>query len=128
MREEMNKYLEMLGEDEEAQKKLMALDKNDKSGAITTSIEIAKGYGIELIKEDFENEVVELDEDELEAVSGGATACACLGAGGGASGDGYYGCCGCVIGGAGQFYKDEKHRHLVGFCRCPGVGGGGASE
>ena len=38
----MNKYLEMLGGDEEAQKKLMALDKNDKSGAITTSIDATK--------------------------------------------------------------------------------------
>ena len=127
MREEMNKYLEMLGEDEEAQKKLKSLNEDDKEGVITASIEIAKSSGINLVKEDFNLETSELDENELEAVSGGATACACLGAGAGASGDGFYGGCGCVIGGGGQFYYDKKHKKLAGFCRCPGVGGGGAS-
>ena len=127
MREEMNKYLEMLGEDEEAQKKLKSLNEDDKEGVITASVEIAIGYGINLVKEDFNLETSELDENELEAVSGGATACACLGAGAGASGDGFYGGCGCVIGGAGEFYYDKKHKKKAGFCRCPGVGGGGAS-
>ena len=127
MREEMNKYLEMLGEDEEAQKKLKSLNEDDKEGVITASIEIAKSYGINLVKEDFNLETSELDENELEAVSGGATACACLGAGAGASGDGFYGGCGCVFGGGGEFYYDKKHKKKAGFCRCPGVGGGGAS-
>ena len=126
MREEMNKYLELLGADEEAQKKIRELNKDDKEGGITASIEIAKSYGIELVKEDFDQETSELDEDELKAVSGGLTMCVCPGAGAGASGDGYYGGCGCCVGGAGEFYKDKKHKEKAGFCRCIFAGGGGA--
>ena len=126
MREEMNKYLEMLGEDEEAQNKLRDFNTDDQESVITASIEIAKGYGIELVREDFDLETSELDEDELKAVSGGLTMCVCPGAGAGASGDGYYGGCGCCVGGAGQFYRDKKHKEKAGFCRCIFVGGGGA--
>lgn len=126
MREEMNKYLELLGTDEEAQHKLRELNKDDEESVITASIEIAKGYGIELLKEDFDQETSELDEEELKAVSGGMTMCVCPGAGAGASGDGYYGGCGCAVGGAGKFWKDKKHKKSVGVCRCIFVGGGGA--
>lgn len=127
MREELKKYLEMLGGDEAAQEKLKSLDKDDTKGAIAASIEIAKGYGIDLVQEDFEEKARELEEDELQAVAGGATACACAGAGYGTSGDGYYGSCYCAVGGAGDFYESSKKKRTKGFCRCFFGGGGGAS-
>lgn len=126
MREEMKKYLECLSGDEEAKEKLKTFHENDREGAITANIEIAKGYGINLVKEDFEEEVRALDADELDSVVGGVTACACVAAGFGTSGDNYHGFCACAIGGGGEFYTDETKKYKAGFCRCPAVGGGGA--
>lgn len=126
MTEQMEKFLEKLGDDEEAKNKLKELDADDRDACITGTIEIAKGMGFELVRNDFEQEEVsELDEDELSAVAGGATACACAVAGAGASGDGLYGGCGCAMGGAGNFYYDVKHKNIAGFCRCVLAGGGG---
>lgn len=98
MTENMKKFLEEVSKQEVLAKKIDTVQTKEEI------IEVAKGLGVTLTEEDFEeNSGVRLSEEELEAVSGGSM---CLLAGGSPSG------CGCFVVGV------AWHGDLI----CVGVG------
>lgn len=107
MTENMKKFLEAVSKSEELTAKVGGMGKEE-------LIALAKELGIELTEDDFVQKI-ELDDDELEAVSGGWKKCTCVGAGGGkADEDGK--ACACVAGGGGETRDGE--------CRCWCIVGG----
>ena len=103
MTENMKKFLEAVSKNEELTKKINTMTKED-------LLALAKELGIELTEADFAESADELNEDELDAVAGGA-ACGCV-LGGGGKGGGKWDneVCVCVTGGGGQTGD--------GTCRC----------
>ena len=70
MNENMKKFLEEAGKNEELKAKLAAL--TDKDTAVEKAIEIAKEYGFTLTAENFQPaDGAELSLDELDSVAGG---------------------------------------------------------
>ena len=68
----------------------------------------------------------QLDEDEVEAVTGGGE-CACF-LGGGGPGDELNKTCVCVAGGGGEYSdKAVEHGYSRARCACPAIGGGVAA-
>ena len=109
MSENLKKFLDLLGSDKELEAKALACNELGEEKGRLALIELAKECGIELTLADFEEEAEpasrELDDDELDAVAGGAVACLC-GAGGGGGG------------------RDANDGKVFG-CACVGYGQGG---
>ena len=74
MSENMKKFLEMVSKDENLKQKAMAFNDMETEKAIQAGIALAKELGIELTEADFvkKESSNELNDDELDAVSGGA--------------------------------------------------------
>jgi len=86
------------------------------------TIDIAAGYGITLIADDF---IAELPDEQLKNVAGGGNGfCGCAmggyGGGLGANGEGW---CTCAVAGVG---RDGTRDNAGSWCLCPFVGGGGS--
>ena len=68
-------FLAEASRNEELKAKLLKIDRSDMKTAIPQAIELAKGYGFELVEEDLtmDQASVEgvMDDDELNAVAGG---------------------------------------------------------
>lgn len=109
MSENLKKFLDLLGSDKELEAKALACNELGEEKGRLALIELAKECGIELTAADLEKQVEpasrELDDDELDAVAGGAMACLC-GAGGGGTG------------------IDDNDGKVIG-CACVGYGQGG---
>ena len=109
MSENLKKFLDLLGSDKELEAKALACNELGEEKGRLALIELAKECGIELTAADLEKQAEpasrELDDDELDAVAGGAMACLC-GAGGAGAG------------------IDDNDGKVIG-CACVGYGQGG---
>ena len=114
MTENLKKFLEAVSRNNELHDKFSNATKEN-------LLEMAKELGIELTEADLEKPAVqELNEQELDAVAGGAR-CFCFLGGGGKAGGAYQNeICACVLGGTG----DNVH----GGCRCCCVYAGNGAE
>lgn len=111
MTENMKKFLEAVSKNEELTKKINAMTKEE-------LLVLAKELGIELTEADFAEPAGELNDDELDAVAGGAECVCVLGGGGEAGGKWNNRVCACVAAGAG-LDRDGKGR-----CGCSAAGWG----
>ena len=126
MSENLKKFLDLLGSDKELEAKALACNELGEEKGRLALIELAKECGIELTAADLEKQAEpasrELDDDELDAVAGGAVACLC-GAGGGGGGrdanDGKVFGCACVGYGQGG---DGRASDCNCLCMIVGVG------
>jgi len=121
MANNINKFLEELSKNDELREKLISLNKEfpNKEENERKLVELAKKYGFELEAGDFANsEKTELDDSELEAVSGGSLIyknanhyrssdciCAMFGAG---TADDEQKTCFCAVGGTGELTEIGK--------------------
>ena len=126
MTENMKKYLELISNDEEAQKKLNKQAAESIQEAKEKIIADAAVKGITLTEEDFADtaDTDELSEDELDAVAGGKK-CYCAVGGGGESSYETQNVCGCVVGGVGRYKPDWSD---VTFDRCICIVGGSGRD
>ena len=108
MTDNLKKLLELVSQNEELQKKLQGLNKDE-------FIAAAKDLGIELTEADLEQNA-EISDDELDAVAGGST-CVCIFGGGGKRSENDKVCV-CVTGGWG----DTTDRRERCFCAFGGAG------
>lgn len=107
MTENMKRFLEAVSKDEELTAKVGTL-------GMAELIALAKELGIELTEADFAKPTGELDDDELDAVSGGGdVSCACA-MGGGGTKDSNDKTCACVLAGGG-YSKQGGERCVCGF-------------
>lgn len=107
MTENMKKFLEAVSKNEELTAKVGTLGMEE-------LIALAKELGIELTEADFAKPTGELDDDELDAVSGGGdVSCACA-MGGGGTKDSNDKTCACVLAGGG-YSKQGGERCVCGF-------------
>jgi len=125
MSENMKKFLELVSKDEALKQKVLACNDMEPADAVRTSIALAKEAGIELTEDDFAQKRTdgELNDDELDAVTGGTDGiCACGFAGGGGGVDAedknVYGCA-CVMYGQGGDGRPEDMN-----CQCIAAGVG----
>lgn len=108
MTDNLKNFLMKISEDPE----LTAKVNQEKDESVL--IAIAKELGFELTKEDFENQVEELGDDDLDAVAGGGdVSCACA-MGGGGTKDSNDKTCACVLAGAG-YSTSGRERCVCGF-------------
>ena len=132
MSENLKKFLDLLGSDKELEAKALACNELGEEKGRLALIELAKECGIELTAADLEKQAEpasrELDDDELDAVAGGAATgdesgfcyCPLAGDGGGEdSNDGNVFGCACVIYGQGG---DGRASDVN--CLCIAVGAG----
>ena len=110
MTENMKKFLEAVSKNKELCEKASKLDKD----ALTA---LAKELGIGLTEADFA-QAEELNDDDLETVTGGQT-CGCALIGGGVANTNAEESCACVAGGGGEISDLAG-----GGCRCACVAGG----
>ena len=133
MSENLKKFLDLIGSDKELEAKALACNELGEEKGREAMLALAKECGIELTAADFEKKAEpasgELDDDELDAVAGGAGGeeghCYCVLAGGGGGkdcNDGNTFGCACV--GYGQ---GGDGRASDANCRCV-VGGAGADD
>ena len=108
MTENMKKFLEAVSKNEELVAKIGAMGKDE-------LITLAKELGLELTDADLTKPAAqELDDDELDTVSGGSdVSCACA-MGGGGTKDANDKTCACVLAGVG-YETDGSERCLCGF-------------
>ena len=119
MTEKLKTFLKKVNGDEAFFKKMEALQaETDRETVIEKTIEIAKEAGFALSPADFEAGDGEMDDGEMQAVSGGWTKCVCV-AGGGGTADKDGGTCACVVAGVGM-RKDNNNAR----CGCPLIGYG----
>ena len=126
MSENLKKFLDLLGSDKELEAKALACNELGEEKGREAMLALAKECGIELTAADLEKQEEpasrELDDDELDAVAGGAMACLC-GAGGGGTGiddnDGKVIGCACVAYGQGG---DGRASDCNCLCMIVGVG------
>ena len=124
MTENLKVFLKKVNGDEAFFKKMEALQaETDRETVIEKTIEIAKEAGIALTPADFEADDGEMDDAEMQAVSGGWKVCMCV-AGGGGKEDAQGNVCACVIAGGG-FRKDNGESRC--FCLLAGDGYDGSS-
>ena len=134
MSENLKKFLELLANDKELEAKALACNELGEEKGKVALMALAKENGIELTEADLEKKAEptsgELDDDELDAVSGGAATgnergfCLCPAAGGGGgkdADDGNTFGCACVIYGQGG---DGRRKDIN--CNC--IFGGTGSE
>lgn len=109
MSENLQKFLEIVSENEELRDKLNAVTQK------SAVIEIAKEAGYELTEDDFGPSVSEVSDEELDDVVGGSKGkvCACMVGGGGKAGSGGK-TCACVAYGQGD-HQDGRIRCLCSF-------------
>ncbi len=126
MSENLKKFLELVSKDENLKQKMLAFNDMEPADAISAGIALAKELGIELSEADFakEESCGELNDDELDAVSGGSTDgfCVCAFAGGGGGIDNKdnntYGCACVMYGQGGDGRPEDKN------CQCIAHGWG----
>ena len=108
MTENMKKFLETVSKNEEMSAKVSDMVKDD-------LLALAKELNLELTEADLEKPAVqELDDDDLDAVSGGGdVSCACA-MGGGGTKDSNDKTCACVLAGGG-YDKKGRERCVCGF-------------
>ena len=123
MSENLKKFLDMLASDKELEAKALACNELGEEKGKEAMLALAKECGFELSAADFEEKAEstsrELDDDELDAVAGGACGCAFAGGGKGndaANGKQYQ--CSCVLYGLGKEKKGDSN------CSCYISGGG----
>ena len=124
MRENMKKFLELIASNKEIEAKALACNELGEEKGRIALIELAKENGIELTLADLEKKEEaasgELDDDELDAVAGGACGCAVAGGGKGIDeGNGKEYQCSCVLYGQGK----EGRKSDIN-CTCYVAGGG----
>ncbi len=86
MNEKLKDFLKYASESDEIAKKFEEVkDETDKGKVIEFAIKEAKAHGFELTESDFAH--AEMDDDELDAVSGGWSTCVCVIGGGGSEDD-----------------------------------------
>ena len=116
MSENIKAFLELVSKDKEKIERLKTLTEEEQI------ISMAAELGIELTAEDFGLPEGEMDDRELQGVSGGATGgcfCALGGGGGGTQSDGdIYGCACVAYGQGGDGEKDD----FTCFCALAGEG------
>ncbi len=119
MTDQLKKFLKEANHDETFLKKMEMLQgETDRAKVVEQTVAIAKDMGFALTAADFEAEEGEIDDLELQAVSGGWTKCVCV-AGGGGTEDNDGDVCACVVVGLGM-RKDNGHER----CGCPLIGYG----
>ena len=132
MSENLKKFLDMIANDKELEAKALACNELGEEKGKLAMLELAKECGIELTLADLAKEEKpasrELDDDELDAVAGGANGdldcCYCILAGGGGGKDSIDGnTFGCACVGYGQG-GDGRAKDVN--CRCVAGGGGDA--
>ena len=115
MSENLKKFLDLLGSDKELEAKALACNELGEEKGREAMLALAKECGIELTAADLEKQEEptsrELDDDELDAVAGGA-----------ATGD-EYGFCYCIAAGGGG--GEDSHDGNVFGCACVAYGQGG---
>ena len=126
MSENLKKFLDLLGSDKELEAKALACNELGEEKGREAMLALAKECGIELTAADLEKQEEpasrELDDDELDAVAGGATACLCSAGGGGGGiddNDGKVIGCACVAYGQGG---DGRASDCNCLCMIVGVG------
>ncbi len=118
MNDKLKDFLKFASENEEVSKKFEQIkDETDKGKVIEFTIKEAKAHGFELTADDFTH--AEMDDNELEAVSGGWKQCVCAMLGGGDDDDDG-GECVCALIGLG-YRRDNPE---IERCACA-VGGFG---
>ncbi len=138
--ENVKGYFETLAKNKELQEKLTKLNKKYEGADLTQAqldlacerelLPLAKEYGFEFTLEEYKAYALEmsvpktgkLDDDELEAVSGGTGGCGCILAGGGGDPDNGHAGCACILGGAGINIDDMSGEYPP--CLCPLAGAG----
>jgi len=132
MSENLKKFLDLIGSDKELEAKALACNELGEEKGREAMLALAKECGIELTAADLEKQAEpasrELDDDELDAVAGGAEGddgfCYCIAAGGGGGKDTYdgkvFGCACVAYGQGGDGSASDAN------CRCylGGMGGG----
>lgn len=126
MSENLKKFLDLLGSDKELEAKALACNELGEEKGREAMLALAKECGIELTAADLEKQEEpasrELDDDELDAVAGGAMACLCSAGGGGGGiddNDGKVIGCACVAYGQGG---DGRASDCNCLCMIVGVG------
>ncbi len=125
MTENLKKFLEFVGANDELKEKAKELKAKNPEEAIKIAVAFAKENGFELTEADFEAPEGELSKCELADVAGGeskgACICAVVGGGGGEEPGGDTFGCVCVIYGQGGDGKDD---HWQCWCVSGGAGEG----
>ncbi len=99
MNDKLKAFIKYASENEELAGKFESIkDETDKGKVIDFTVKTAKAHGFELTADDFTH--AEMDDNELDAVSGGWKQCVCV-VGGGGSKDVDGKICACVGGGLG---------------------------
>ena len=125
MSENLKKFLDLIANNKELEAKALACNELGEEKGRLALIELAKECGIELTAADLEKQAEpasrELDDDELDAVAGGAVACLCGAGGGGGrdANDGKVFGCACVGYGQGG---DGRASDCNCLCMIVGVG------
>ena len=111
MSENLKKLLEMISKNEELTAKISDMEKEE-------LLVLAKEWGLELTEADLEMPVEqELNDDDLDIVTGGKCGCACS-MGGGGTKDANDKSCACVVAGLGYDYRGAER------CTCDYAGSG----
>ncbi len=124
MTNELKRFLKKVNEDGELLEKMNGLQKEtDRAKVVEKTVAIAREAGFYLTEADFEASEGEMDDLEMQAVSGGWRECICV-AGGGGKEDAQGDVCACVVAGGG-FRKDNGNSRC--FCLVAGEGYDGRS-
>lgn len=96
-----------------------------KDETMAAAIALAAEYGITLTQADFGAGECELDDDELNAVAGGA-ACMCMSGGTGDGNEGAAHSCSCPLNGLGELFSEGEDGSVTSSvrCWCASVGNG----
>lgn len=110
MTEKLKEFYELLSAKPELGERL-------KDETMAAAIALAAEYGITLTQADFGAGECELDDDELNAVAGGA-ACMCMSGGTGEGNQGEAKTCPCPLNGLGELYRKNEDGSVTGSVRC----------
>lgn len=110
MTEKLKEFYELLSAKPELGERL-------KDETMAAAIALAAEYGITLTQADFGAGECELDDDELDAVAGGA-ACMCMSGGIGEGNQGEAKTCPCPLNGLGELYRKNEDGSVTGSVRC----------
>lgn len=138
--ENVKGYFDALGKNKELLEKISALNKKYEGAELSPAqldlalerelLPLAKEFGFEFTLEEYKAYAKEmnapktgkLEDDELDAVSGGTGGCGCIAAGGGADPDNSGAGCACILSGVGININDMSGEYPPCMCALAGMG------
>lgn len=117
MTEKLKEFYELVSAKPELRERLEGLNGTGEAETVAAVIALASELGLTLTESDFAADVVELDDDELGAVAGGAY-CLCMSGGIGEGNQGEAKTCPCPLNGLGELYRKGEDGSVTGSVRC----------